>query len=118
MKNRMTAYLAILTLHAAILSENAQAQIDPGNFQIFQRGIEVGRIYVPLRSASCQYVEHWYLFSNYTYPSARNPVSLLIKPGAKPFADIEKFKASMREFDPRGTHIEVAATEHRQKCER
>lgn len=118
MKNRIACSLALLLLHGVFLSGKAQAQIDPGLFQIFQRGIEVGQIYVPLRSDSCQYVEHWYLFGNYTYPSARNPVGLLIKPAAKHFADVEKFKAAMRKLEPNGTHIEVAATEQRPKCTR
>lgn len=55
------------------LAQPADAQLDPGNFDLIQRGTKVGEVYVPPREpGQTTYIEHWVLFPNYTYPS---PVS-------------------------------------------
>lgn len=63
----VSAIVAIVFALALVIP--AHAQIDPGGFIIRQNGVQVGVIYVPQHEPGAgNYVEHWVLYDNYTYP--------------------------------------------------
>jgi hypothetical protein len=67
MKSLFRASLSVI--FALALALPAEAQIDPGNFDILQNGRKVGEIFVPARAAGqINYVEHWVLFSGLRLP--------------------------------------------------
>jgi hypothetical protein len=60
----------VLSTFALSPAKPSRAQLDPiGGYEILQKGIKVGEIYVPKRDlGAIKYVEHWVLFANYVYP--------------------------------------------------
>jgi hypothetical protein len=47
------------TILALVASLPAQAQLDPGNFDLYQNGMKVGEVYVPSHLSTSSYVEHY-----------------------------------------------------------
>jgi hypothetical protein len=48
----------------------AEAQLDPGNFELYQDGVRVGEIFVPVRDRRARnYAEHWVLLPGYENPA-------------------------------------------------
>jgi len=78
----------------------AKAQLDPGEFEIFQNGRKVGEIFVPERAVGQSvYVEHWVLFSNYVYPNEARSLKTKIKAGGGRYLTEEDFFARVP-WDP------------------
>jgi len=72
----------------------AQAQIDPGNFDILQNGRKVGEIFVSARAAGqTNYVEHRVLFSDYVYPDSDLSLKTKIKASRRTYTSEEDFFA-------------------------
>ena len=57
-----------------------QAQLDPGNFDLYQNGLKVGEVFVPSRLSSGAYVEDWVLFRGYVHPGLETSVVTTIVP--------------------------------------
>ena len=86
--------VSLSVIFAIALVLPTQAQIDPGNFDIFQNGRKVGEIFVPARAAGqTNYVEHWVLFSDYVYPDGDLSLNTKIKAGRKTYTSEEDFFA-------------------------
>ncbi len=103
--------LAILGLW----QQPAQAQLDlQSECGILQNGEQVGQIFVPERdSPTRHYMEYWYLFSNYSYPGAANPVTTQLKCSQSRFTAPETFKSKMREEHPDGYLVQIKVDEER-----
>jgi hypothetical protein len=85
---------SLAMIMALALAVPAKAQLDPGDFDIFQNGRKVGEIFVPARSAlQTSYVEHWVLFSDYVYPDRDLSLKTKIKAGRQRYASEEDFFA-------------------------
>jgi hypothetical protein len=79
---------------ALMLALPAGAQLDPGNFEIFQNGRKVGEIFVPERTkGQTSYVEHWVLSSDYIYPGGKLSAQILIKRSQRSYASVDDFFA-------------------------
>lgn len=91
--------LLVAILVTLALPFPTQAQVDPGLHDIFQTDgfgdrVKVGEIYVPQRApGATSYLEHWVLFDNYVYPSAKAPVVTFIRPSRSRYASEEDFFA-------------------------
>src|SRR5262245_19644304 len=70
----MAAVLALLS------ASPAQAQLDPGNFDLYQNGARVGEVYVPSCPSTGSCLEHWVLFRGYVHPGPGAPVQTTILP--------------------------------------
>jgi hypothetical protein len=99
-KLRAKAISSLLTIVFALaLAIPAQAQVDPGIHDVFQRDrfgnwIKAAEIYVgPREPEATNYVEHWVLFDNYVYPSAEAQVATMIKPSRRTYANEQDFFA-------------------------
>ena len=68
------------TVLALLVASPAQAQLDPGNFDLYQNGAKVGEVYVPSRLSTSSYVEHWVLFRGYVHPGPDAPGQTTIVP--------------------------------------
>ena len=101
-RTKIKAKAKAISLLVAILVTLAlplptHAQVDPGFHEIFQTDgfgdrIKVGEIYVPEREpGAINYVEHWVLWANYVYPSAKAPVVTIIRSSRNRFASEEDF---------------------------
>jgi len=76
---RKFALLCVL-LAALSICTPLFAQLDYDTYDIFQNGINVGVIYVPVRGADPSvYAEYWIMSDRYQYPSEKNPVATTIK---------------------------------------
>jgi hypothetical protein len=72
----------------------ADAQLDPGNFDILQHGQKVGEIFVPARETKqTKYVEHWVLFPGYVYPNGELSLRTTIKAGRQRYSNETDFFA-------------------------
>ena len=92
MKARLLAVFCAVC--ALMLALPASAQLDPGNFEIFQNGRIVGEIFVPARtSGQTKYVEHWVLFSEYKYPGGKLSAQIVIKSSPRSYPSLEDFLA-------------------------
>jgi hypothetical protein len=89
----------VAILFTLALAIPAQAQIDPGVHDVFQRDqfgntFKAGEIFVgPRDPGATNYVEHWVLFDNYVYPSAGNPVATMIVPSRRSYTSEQDFFA-------------------------
>ena len=89
----------------------AQAQIDPGNFDIFQNGRKVGEIFVPARAAGqTNYVEHWVLFRDYVYPDGDLSLNTKIKASRRTYTSEEDFFARVL-WGPGFRYVRVDVTD-------
>lgn len=76
---RKSALLAVLLAVLSVCTP-VFAQLDYDTYDIFQNGVDVGVIYVPVRGADPSvYAEYWIMSDRYQYPSERNPVATEIK---------------------------------------
>ena len=74
------------------LASPAQAQLDPGNVDVFQGGSKVGEIFVPARAPSAhRYIEHWVLFSGYVYPGSDSATTTEIRAATARYASAQNF---------------------------
>lgn len=79
-------------LVALVVASRAQAQIDPGNFDIVQGGAKVGEVFVPARAPGAQqYIEHWVLFQAYVYPGPNAPLTTAIRPAPARYTSTADF---------------------------
>lgn len=103
--------MLLSTIFALALALPAQAQIDPGNFDIFQNGKKVGEIYVPPRAAGqTNYVEHWVLFSDYVYPDSDLSLNTKIKASRRAYSNEEDFFARVP-WEPGFRYVRIQATD-------
>jgi hypothetical protein len=73
--------LALVAAALALLSVvPAQAQLDPGNFDLYQNGEKVGEVFVPPHVSTETYVEDWVLFPRYSHPGSDTRVITTIVP--------------------------------------
>jgi hypothetical protein len=103
----------VSTLCALMLAAPAQAQLDPGAFDIFQDGKKVGEIFVPARPAGqTHYIEHWVLFREYVYPAGTSGLKTVIEAAQRGHATEADFLAHVA-WGPgfRYVRIEVADTD-------
>jgi hypothetical protein len=107
--------LALVTLSLSCAA--VWAQMDPGQMVIVQGGFEAGAIDVADGRDKCSYVEHWYLFENYVYPSGRNGGGFTVKSEEVRHPDLTSWLREMTKQHPRGTHVEVLSVERRDGCE-
>jgi hypothetical protein len=69
----------------------AEAQLDPGNFELYQNGVKVGEVFVPVRDRNARnYSEHWVLFAAYVDP-AEGRGSTEIRPVAPRYQTLPDF---------------------------
>jgi hypothetical protein len=109
MKPLFRTLLTIIT--ALALSLPAKAQLDPGDFDIFQKGKKVGEIFVPARAVGQNvYVEHWVLFSDYVYPNGERSLKTKIKAGRQRYTTEEDFFARVP-WSPGYRYVRVDATD-------
>jgi hypothetical protein len=89
---RVLAALCIFLMGQSLVTP-ASAQVDPGEYQIYQGGVVVGIIYVPERGPDPTiYAEYWVLSSHYIYPSAKTMVATEIVPMAtNPYTSLTDF---------------------------
>jgi hypothetical protein len=105
------AVVSLSAIFAIALALPAQAQIDPGNFDIFQNGRKVGEIFVPARAAGqTNYVEHWVLFSDYVYPDSGLSLKTKIKASRRTYTSEEDFFARVP-WGPGFRYVRVDATD-------
>jgi hypothetical protein len=105
------AAVSLSAIFAIVLALPAQAQIDPGNFDIFQNGRKVGEIFVPARAAGqTNYVEHWVLFSDYVYPDSDLSLNTKIKASRKTYTSEDDFFARVP-WGPGFRYVRVDATD-------
>lgn len=114
--------LAVASLALALLATSTIAQIDPNQLgpctlAVYQQDRVVGKIYVAPRQDPCRYVENWFLFEDYVYPSAGNGASFSVEPTGTTYRSLEGFLREMKAAHPAGTHIDVFSAEHREGCE-
>lgn len=107
--------LVMLTVAAAAivpaLAAPAQAQLDPGNFEIRQEGRTVGEIFVPERRIHApNYEEHWVLFDGYRYPAPGVQVVTEIVPTEISDRNAAAFLRRM-EHREGATYVHIAARE-------
>ena len=104
--------VGLLVLPLFFQGGTAVAQVDPTFHEIYQNDELVGVILVPDRDPdACQYVEYWFLFEEYIYPGARNPIATLIQP-VKELSD----EALWRIVERSGHWVIVKASEKRPEC--
>ena len=89
----------VAILFTFALAIPAQAQVDPGTHDVFQKDrfghwVKAAEIFVsPREPGATNYVEHWVLFDNYTYPSANNPVQTMILQSPRSYTSEQDFFA-------------------------
>ncbi|MEO0988120.1 MAG: hypothetical protein AAFY20_21665 [Cyanobacteria bacterium J06639_14] len=107
--------LVLFAMTAVLLIQRpSTAQIEGGNCAISQEGVQVGEIFVPERNPDARrYNEYWYLFSNYSYPGASNPIVTEIRCDGRKFMNQRQFNKQMKSEHPDGYLIEVASHEKR-----
>jgi hypothetical protein len=109
MKSLFRASLSVI--FALALALPAQAQIDPGNFDILQNGRKVGEIFVPARAAGqINYVEHWVLFSDYVYPNSDLSLNTKIKASRQTYTSEGDFFARVP-WGPGFRYVRIDATD-------
>lgn len=101
--------LAALAL-GLLAPSGARAQLDPGNFELYQDGVKVGEVFVPDRAERARaYVEHWVLWPGYVNPGPRSG-STEIRPVALRYADTPDF--FQRVHFPEGSrYVRIGALE-------
>jgi hypothetical protein len=94
MMNKLATIFAVAVSLGLALSQPASAQLDYGRtaFGVYEDGMLVGEI-LRVESNPSHYVEHWVLYPNYVYPSAKNNVALEIRPGLVEYRDTADFFA-------------------------
>lgn len=109
---RPTTLLLILGLLAAFWAPVGWAQVDPGMHTLHQNDRLVGLIFVPSRDTdACTYVEHWFLFDDYRYPSPNHPVRTTLRtPDRLTFETLDRLARGA------GHWVTVEATEERSEC--
>src|SRR5262245_23281577 len=105
----------LLAVHCAVcalmLALPAGAQLDPGEFEIFQDGTKVGEIFVPDRTAGqTNYIEHWVLFSEYIYPGGKHSRQIEIKSSQRSYASVDDFLARVP-WGPSYRYVRIEATD-------
>ncbi|MEO0537704.1 MAG: hypothetical protein AAF215_28060 [Cyanobacteria bacterium P01_A01_bin.123] len=114
MMRKIIALVLFAVIIVLLIQRPSAAQIDGGPCVISQEGVEVGAIFVPERNPDARrYNEYWYLFSNYSYPGASNPIVTEIRCGGPKFTNQRQFKKQMKTEHPDGYLIEVASHEKR-----
>jgi hypothetical protein len=109
--------LFFASLVAAASAAPASAQIDPGLNVIVQAEVEQGQVFVPEDQDACTYMEYWYLYEGYAYPSLENRASITVTPVQDTYdGSLERFVEANKRAHPRGTLVEVASVEHREGC--
>lgn len=94
---------------------SAFAQADPGDgraHDVFQNGIKVGEIFIPMRPKEAQeYLEHWILYPGYIYPGSYHPeASFTVKLGKVNYASAGDF-FSRAPFPEGSRYIRVHSAE-------
>lgn len=104
--------LLVCVVLMQIFSAPASAQMERGIMGIFQNGKEVGRIYVPARSAKAdRYSEYWFLYPDYVYPSQSLPgLETVIIPLPEKAASLAEFRKT-RKFAPGTRSVKVLSQE-------
>lgn len=113
-RNRRSICVALLLCWGlAWLSPGfSQAQVDPGVHTLHQGEAIVGVIMVPPRErGTCNYHEYWFLFDDYRYPSAEDPVSTTIRSEERLDPEV-----LLRMNEGRGHWVVVEAFEDREGC--
>lgn len=105
------ALLLVLLGACLVPTRRALAQIDPfkAPYLIYQSGQIAGVIYVPDRASRELYIEHWVLFPNYVYPSARSGASISIVPNPAVHLANEQQFFRWTPFGPGYRYVEVTA---------
>ena len=94
------------------LCTGAFAQLDPGDYVIYQNGRIVGEIYVPARDAKATlYTEHWVLSPDYQYPNARNQVKMEITPAVGQMYSSERDFFNRVRFTPGSRYVQVISND-------
>ena len=114
---RATLVLALASLSVIALlgfvrpfSARVEAQLDPGNFDLYQDGLKVGEIFVPFRDRTDQnYVEHWVLFSQYENPR-ENSGNTVISPAGQRYESAQDFFQRVP-FGPGSRYVRIRANE-------
>lgn len=104
------AILGLLALGG--VATESQAQMEAGVMRIIQNGREVGQIYVPARSAGSEtYMEYWFLYPGYVYPSAaQTKLETRIVAAGENFISLEEYRRNAK-FEPGTRLVEVASRE-------
>jgi hypothetical protein len=74
MKRVVTAFALAIAIAALLYvglagGGHVEAQLDPGNFELYQSGVKVGEVFVPDRDRNARnYLEHWVLLPEYVNP--------------------------------------------------
>lgn len=104
--------LMLFVILMNFFSAPVSAQMERGIMGIFQNGKEVGRIYVPDRSAKAdRYSEYWFLYPNYIYPSQSLPgFETVIIPLPEKATSLAEFRKTQK-FAPGTRSIKVLSQE-------
>jgi hypothetical protein len=106
---RLLPAVAILTgamVFVAPRASQAQCPVEPDYaLGIFQEGVLRGEV-MRVDGDDSNYVEHWVLYPDYVYPSARNRVATQILPGIKRYAGLEDFFARVP-FEKGARYVKV-----------
>ena len=106
----VTAVVLTIILYFALAGARVEAQIDPGNFELYQGGVKVGEIFVPFRDRTAKnYVEHWVLYPSYANP-ADGRGSTEIRPVARRYLSASEFFHDVP-FAPGARYVLVRAQE-------
>jgi hypothetical protein len=108
--HRFAVLVAGVAVALLVPASPAGAQLDPGNFDIRQRGTVVGHIFVPAHLSPAVYVEHWIVSGEYVYPSSHAPVATEILPSDRTSASVQEFFRQVN-FGPGSRYIRVLAQE-------
>lgn len=106
----LTAVLAI----AGLRSAPAAAQIDPGDFVLYQGGREAGEVFVPAGQDPAHYVEYWLLYEGFAFVDVRTDASFALRPAADAERDLASWMRSVWEAHPKGRLMESWSTETRE----
>jgi hypothetical protein len=115
LKSRLSRTILIGSLVAVVgtfaIARSAPTQLDGGQFEIFQNGSKAGEIFVPARHPDeANYVEHWVLFSNYTYPGKDAELVTTIRAARRTYTSEAEFFARVP-WGPGFRYVKVDSTD-------
>ncbi|MES2639560.1 MAG: hypothetical protein V4850_08740 [Myxococcota bacterium] len=106
----LTAVLAL----AGLQSAPAAAQIDPGDFVLYQGGREAGEVFVPAGQDPAHYVEYWFLYEGFAFVDVRTDASFALRPAADAERDLDVWMRAAWAAHPKGRLMESWSTETRE----
>jgi hypothetical protein len=111
---RSRLFLTAVLVIAGLRSAPAFAQLDPGDFVLYQGGREAGEVFVPAGQDPTHYVEYWFLYEGFAFVDVRTDASFALRPAADAERDLASWTRAVWAAHPKGRLMQSWSTETRE----